>query len=127
MKSIFITGGAGYIGTTLIPLLLENNFKITVYDSLMFNNGDKLIPYMTNKNFTFIEGDITVTTGTGYPQVAGANYGLPVYIRESNGTIMSTTIPTTGYVRLLGYCYHYIGGSSEWIMKFRPSHEWIEL
>jgi nucleoside-diphosphate-sugar epimerase len=58
MKSIFITGGAGYIGTTLIPLLLENNFKITVYDSLMFNNGDKLIPYMTNKNFTFIEGDI---------------------------------------------------------------------
>lgn len=58
MKKIFITGGAGYIGTSLIPLLLENNYEVTVYDSLMFNNGDKLLPFITNKNFNFIEGDI---------------------------------------------------------------------
>jgi len=58
MKSVFITGGAGYIGTSLIPLLLKNGFKVTVYDSLLFNNGDKLIPYISNKNFTFILGDI---------------------------------------------------------------------
>jgi nucleoside-diphosphate-sugar epimerase len=58
MKSIFITGGAGYIGTSLIPALLEKGFKVTVYDSLLFNNGDKLIPYIPNKNFTFILGDI---------------------------------------------------------------------
>lgn len=57
-KSIFITGGAGYIGTTLLPLLLERGYLVTVYDSLMFNNGDKLLPYITNSNFTFIEGDI---------------------------------------------------------------------
>jgi nucleoside-diphosphate-sugar epimerase len=44
-KKIFITGGAGYIGTSLIPLLLEKNYEVTVYDSLIFNNGDKLIPY----------------------------------------------------------------------------------
>ncbi len=55
---IFITGGAGYIGTTLIPLLLEKNYKVTVYDSLIFNNGDKLLPYITNENFNFIKGDI---------------------------------------------------------------------
>jgi hypothetical protein len=71
----------------------------------------------------FIEGDITVTTGTGYPQVAGANYGLPIYIKQGAGTAMDTTIPTSGYVRLLGYCYHNPSGT-EWIMKFRPSHEW---
>ena len=57
-KKIFITGGAGYIGTTLIPLLLKENHQITVYDSLMFNNGDKLLPYINHKNFTFIEGDV---------------------------------------------------------------------
>jgi nucleoside-diphosphate-sugar epimerase len=57
-KRVFITGGAGYIGTTLIPMLLDNGYQITVYDSLMFNNGDKLLPYITNVNFTFIEGDI---------------------------------------------------------------------
>jgi len=58
MKKIFITGGAGYIGTTLIPLLLDRNYQVTVYDSLLFNNGDKLLPYITNPNFAFIEGDV---------------------------------------------------------------------
>jgi nucleoside-diphosphate-sugar epimerase len=57
-KSIFITGGAGYIGTSLIPMLLNDGYLVTVYDSLMFNNGDKLLPYITNKHFTFIEGDV---------------------------------------------------------------------
>lgn len=57
-KSIFITGGAGYIGTTLIPLLLKQGYQVTVYDSLMFNNGDKLLPYITDINFTFINGDV---------------------------------------------------------------------
>ena len=57
-QSIFITGGAGYIGTTLIPLLLTREYRITVYDSLIFNNGDKLLPYITNPNFTFIAGDV---------------------------------------------------------------------
>jgi len=55
---VFITGGAGYIGTTLIPLLLEKNYTITVYDSLIFDNGDKLLPYIGHKNFKFINGDI---------------------------------------------------------------------
>ena len=81
---------------------------------------------MTYLGTVITEGDIVVTTGTGYPLVQSANYGLPVYIRQSGGTLMSTVIPTTGYVRLLGHCYHNAGGT-EWIMKFRPSHEWIEL
>lgn len=55
---IFVTGGAGYIGTSLIPLLLEKNYNVTVYDSLIFDNGDKLLPYVGNNNFNFIHGDI---------------------------------------------------------------------
>jgi len=55
---ILVTGGAGYIGTTLIPKLLQKNFEVTVIDSLLFNNGDKIIPFIKNKNFKFIKGDI---------------------------------------------------------------------
>jgi nucleoside-diphosphate-sugar epimerase len=55
---IFITGGAGYIGTSLIPILLEKKYEVTVYDSLIFNNGDKLIPFIKDENFSFIKGDI---------------------------------------------------------------------
>jgi nucleoside-diphosphate-sugar epimerase len=57
-KKIFITGGAGYIGTTLIPMLLNLGYEVKVYDSLMFNNGDKLLQYISNPNFKFIKGDI---------------------------------------------------------------------
>ena len=60
-KSIFITGGAGYVGTSLIPLLLENGYSVTVYDSLIFNNGDKLLPYISNTDFHFFKGDIRDT------------------------------------------------------------------
>ena len=55
---IFITGGAGYVGTALIPALLELGHEVKVYDSLMFNNGDKLLPYTSNKLFSFVKGDI---------------------------------------------------------------------
>ena len=57
-KSIFITGGAGYIGTTLTPLLLANGYKVTVYDLLIFNNGNTLIPFMSDENFTYVRGDV---------------------------------------------------------------------
>jgi nucleoside-diphosphate-sugar epimerase len=57
-NKVLITGGAGYIGTSLIPLLLNRGFQVTVYDSLIFNNGDKLLPFFQNSNFFFIKGDI---------------------------------------------------------------------
>ena len=58
MKKILITGGAGYVGTTLIPLLLEKKHDVTVLDSLIFNNGDRLIPFMSNNRFNFVKGDV---------------------------------------------------------------------
>ena len=58
MKKVLITGGAGYVGTTLIPLLLKRNYQVTVIDSLIFNNGDRLIPFLSDKNFNFVKGDV---------------------------------------------------------------------
>ena len=59
-KSILITGGAGYIGTSLIPELLERNYNVTVYDSLTYG-GDILIPFFRYPNFNFVKGDILET------------------------------------------------------------------
>jgi nucleoside-diphosphate-sugar epimerase len=53
MKKIFITGGAGYIGARLVPILLKKNFKVTVYDTFFFGNTLK-----KNKNLKIIKGDI---------------------------------------------------------------------
>ena len=36
MKKIFITGGGGYCGAVLIPMLLDSGYKVTVYDTFYF-------------------------------------------------------------------------------------------
>jgi nucleoside-diphosphate-sugar epimerase len=55
--NITITGGAGYVGTTLIPLLLNSGHKVKILDNLMFG-GDQLLPFFRNLNFEFQKGDI---------------------------------------------------------------------
>ena len=57
MKNILITGGAGYIGSTLIKILYDAGYNITVYDNLSFG-GDALISFIGKPNFTFIKGDV---------------------------------------------------------------------
>ena len=54
-KSIFLTGGAGYIGSSLVPDLLAQNYKVLVYDIMFF--GDHFLP-KNNPNLTIVNGDI---------------------------------------------------------------------
>ena len=55
--NVLITGGAGYIGTTLTTQLLNAGHNVTVYDCLKFG-GNQLIPFFRNPNFTFVKGDV---------------------------------------------------------------------
>ena len=58
MVKILITGGAGYIGSVLISMLLKNNkYEVTVFDNLNFG-GDHLVQYLSYKNFIFAKGDV---------------------------------------------------------------------
>ena len=54
-SKIFLTGGAGYCGSLLVPRLLEKNYKVTVYDTLFF--GDNFLP-KSNQDLKIIQGDI---------------------------------------------------------------------
>ena len=40
MQTVLLTGGAGYIGSHTCLVLLQNNFRVVVYDS--FINGSKV-------------------------------------------------------------------------------------
>ena len=57
MKNILVTGGAGYLGSTLVPALLERDYKVTVLDNFMFKQNS-LAHVCSNPNFEIVRGDI---------------------------------------------------------------------
>ncbi|MAH32903.1 NAD-dependent dehydratase [archaeon] len=57
MKTVLITGGAGFIGSHLCEFLLEKGFKVICMDNLITGNEDNI--KHLNKNFKFINHDIS--------------------------------------------------------------------
>lgn len=55
---VFVTGGAGYVGSALIPRLLGRGYKVTSYDICYY--GDNFLP-KSNPNLQVIRGDIRDT------------------------------------------------------------------
>ena len=53
---VLLTGGAGYLGSTITNRLLNDGYGVTVLDSLEFNQLS-LLPFVKNKNFNFVYGD----------------------------------------------------------------------
>lgn len=57
MKTVLITGGAGYVGSILTPKLLKKNYRVIVLDTLFFTNIG-LENVKSNPQLQIIEGDI---------------------------------------------------------------------
>jgi nucleoside-diphosphate-sugar epimerase len=54
---ILVTGGAGYVGSTLVPMLLDQGHRVRVLDSLRFG-GHGLLPCCQSRSFELIKADI---------------------------------------------------------------------
>src|SRR5205823_14026598 len=71
MTNVLVTGGAGYVGSVMVPQLLANGYRVTVYDILFF--GREGLP--DHPNLKVIEGDIRDT-----PRLATALEGIDVVL-----------------------------------------------
>jgi UDP-glucose 4-epimerase len=58
LGKIFITGGAGFIGSHVIDLLINNGYSITVYDNLSSGNIYWIDHHFGKDNFTFLKADL---------------------------------------------------------------------
>ena len=54
---VLITGGAGYIGSTLVPMLLAEGHQVRVLDTLL-HGGESLLGVWSIPEFEFVRGDI---------------------------------------------------------------------
>jgi nucleoside-diphosphate-sugar epimerase len=57
MKKVLVTGGAGYIGSVLVRILLNKGYYVRAVDSLKFG-GEALYDVSQHPNFEFMKGDI---------------------------------------------------------------------
>ena len=55
---VLVTGGAGYIGSMLVPSLLDKGYSVTVVDNLSFGQTT-LLESCINHKFSFVKGDIS--------------------------------------------------------------------
>jgi len=56
--NVLVTGGAGYLGSVLIEMLIEKGFKVTVVDNLLYSQNT-LYNLFYSKNMNFIHADVT--------------------------------------------------------------------
>jgi len=93
MKKILIAGGAGYIGSVLVPKLIERQYDVTVVDLLWFGNS---LPDETN----IINADIRSLTPddvSGFDVVifmAGVSYDPMANFNPSMNFVENASSPT---------------------------------
>ena len=58
MNKVLVTGGAGFIGSHLVPRLLEKGYNVDVFDNLFSGKLENLSAIRGHPNFGFVRGDI---------------------------------------------------------------------
>lgn len=58
MSTVFVTGGAGFIGSHVIPMLLERGDKVRLFDNMFRGDRDKVAQWVATGNVEFIDQDV---------------------------------------------------------------------
>lgn len=57
MERVLVTGGAGYIGSILVPDLLDRGYRVTIYDRFMYG-AQPILGFSSHPNLSVVQGDI---------------------------------------------------------------------
>ena len=76
MSKILVTGGAGYIGSVLVPMLLQEGNEVTVLDNFLFNQSS-LLDCCINPKFHIWRGDVR-NENVMKKAIEGMDYIIPL-------------------------------------------------
>ena len=104
-SKVLVTGGAGFIGSNLIEVLLEQKNKVVCLDNFMTGKRENIEPYLNNSDFVLIEGDIRdlaicrkACAGVDYVLHQAALGSVPRSIKDP---MTSTEVNISGFVNML--------------------------
>ena len=106
MKKVLVTGGAGFIGSHTVDLLLEKNIPVRVLDN--FSSGHRSNLDESNPLLEIVSGDI-VHTATVREQLSGITHCLHLAAQVSvvaslEDPVHSATQNILGFVNVLSEC-----------------------
>jgi nucleoside-diphosphate-sugar epimerase len=61
MRHVLVIGGAGYVGSGLVPELLNRGDKVRVLDNLLYENAASIAHLSDRPDFSFMRGDFTAS------------------------------------------------------------------
>ena len=104
-KKILVTGGAGFIGSNLTEALLKLNNEVICLDNFATGKEENITPFLTNPNYTLIEGDIRklsdcqlAVKGVDYVLHQAALGSVPRSIKDP---ITSNEVNVGGFLNML--------------------------
>ncbi|MFC1560456.1 NAD-dependent epimerase/dehydratase family protein [Pseudomonadota bacterium] len=108
MKKVLVTGGAGFIGSHTVDLLLEKNIPVRVLDN--FSSGHRSNLDESNPLLEIVTGDI-VDTPTVREQLSGISHCLHLAAQVSvvaslEDPVHSATQNILGFVNVLSECHN---------------------
>ena len=104
-SKVLVTGGAGFIGSNLCEALLKQDNQVVCLDNFMTGHRHNIAPFLSNPNFTLIEGDIRnyedcekAVSGVDYVLHQAALGSVP---RSINNPMLTNDVNIGGFVKML--------------------------
>lgn len=101
MKTVVVTGGAGFIGSHLMAKLLDRGVNVICLDNFFTGTKKNILPFMSHPNFEFLRHDVVVPVLLEAEEIYHlACPASPVHYQENPIKTLKTSV--LGTLNMLG-------------------------